>query len=148
MALNSVHEMGCIVLVNRRIVFGATLVLLACVGLFVFMPPRWVPWSSPVNLFGLLYLIPGAALISIVGGAFIAREAGKPQSSRDRTFAIATGGTVAALVPVYGYAVYRGLPMFTPLWIPLLVIAGIVGLVTGWLTVYVPSIPHWMNRWL
>ena len=135
-------------LVNRRLVFGATLLVLAYVGLFAVMPPRWVPWDRPVDFFGLLYLIPVAALVSIVGGAFIAREAGKSQSSRERTYAVATGVTIAAVVPIYGYSVYRGLPMFTPLWIPLLVLAGIVGSITGWLTVYVPSIPHWMNRWL
>lgn len=139
---------GCDVLANRRTVFGATLILLACVGLFVFMPPRWVPWKCPMNIFGLLYIIPWAALLSVVGGALIAREAGKGESSRGETFVTATGVTVVAILPVYGYAIYRGLPAFTPLWIPLFAVAVIVGTITGWLTVYVPSIPHWVNRWL
>jgi hypothetical protein len=97
---------------------------------------------------GLLYLIPVVTLISIFGGAFLAREAAKAESSPGETFVTATGVTIAAILPVYGYAVYRGFPAFTILWIPLFVLAAIIGVLTGWLTVYVPSIPHWMNRWL
>lgn len=135
-------------LVNRRLVFGATLMLFAISGLFAVRPLPWVPWTSPASAFALFEMIPWAALLSVVGGAFIAREAGKAEPSRGKTFVTTTGGTIAAILPVYGFAIYWGVPAFTPLWIPLFVVAVIVGMITGWLTVHVPSIPHWMNRWL
>lgn len=104
--------------------------LLAYVGLVVLVPPYWVPWSSPVSLFGILFVFVGAALLAVCFGARVALEVALTRQSERARIAVSALGPVVAVVPVYGYLVFGGGGLFPPLASFLFALGVVAGLIT------------------
>ncbi|WP_226024051.1 hypothetical protein [Halomicrobium salinisoli] len=116
---------------GQRTVAGVALIILSYLGVFVAIPPHWVPWSSPVGLFGNLFVIFSAVLAIVFGAAQVTFDQALSRPTKRERFALPVGGTFAVVVPIHLYFIIGGSSPFSPMFLAMYLLAGIVGIITA-----------------
>lgn len=116
---------------DRSSIVGGLLLMSSYVFLLRTLPPVWVPWDSPVGLFGIIAVVLVAMLVAIFGGILVVLGRATEQPSKLRTLAVAVGGPIGATIPIYAYLVTGGWGPFAPVFRVTIAFAVIVGLATG-----------------
>ncbi|EMA13406.1 hypothetical protein [Haloarcula amylolytica] len=115
-----------------RTTIGVAFIILSYVGIFVALPPHWMPWLSPVGLFENVFVILVGVLAMVFGATQATFEQALSRPTKRERFTLPVGGTLAVVVPIHLYLIFAGAGPLAPMFLAMYLLAGIAGIITAW----------------